>query len=116
MGRLAKRIGAKKGGEILEDQSERVVFFEVKIREKKGGYNYYPTILVYKYMKVINRLTSDPPPEKNRGVASCPLIKIPTLGPLSGTGHGHIQVKFAIVCHTFSKTQYENQEICKNAI
>ena len=28
----------------------------------------------------------------------------------------HIQTKFTIVCHTFSKTKSENQEICKNAI
>ena len=49
----------------MEDQSECVVFFE-----KKGLAPVMVTITVhfsYKYIKVINRLTSDPPLEKKEG-------------------------------------------------
>ena len=59
----------------MEDQSERVVFFERKIR-KKGALPVVITITVkysHKYMKVINRLTSDPPPGKKGGRCSAPL-------------------------------------------
>ena len=54
---------------------------------KKGastrGDNYNYLQYSCKYMKVINRLTSDPPPEKKKGVAPLPLsIRIPP--PLTG--------------------------------
>ena len=58
----------------MEDQSERVVFFEGKIR-KKGAVPVVINITIkysYKYMKVINRLTSDPPPEKKGALPLAP--------------------------------------------
>ena len=74
----------------MEDQSERVVFFEGKIR-KKGAVPVVINITIkysYKYMKLINRLTSDPPPEKKGGVAPCPLKFIPTLNGMSAFSEG----------------------------